>query len=489
MKFKSRKILVVIFITTNQQIIANKSVFDNKSIKEIHAEIQEVYLSDKRPWVIGFSGGKDSTATLQLIWYAISDLPKTKRTKPIYIISSNTLVESPILLNYLNSIHIKINKTAKEKNLPFQAKHIQPELKNTFWVNLLGKGYPAPTRMFRWCTDRLKIQPADKFILEQASAFGEVIVILGVRKNESNTRAQVMDLYKIKGSLLSRHSKFPQTFVYTPVEDFTLDDIWTYLLQKKSPWGANNRDLLSMYRTKDAEECPLVVDKTTPSCGGSRFGCWTCTLVSQDKSMQSLIEDGEQWMEPLLKIRDYLYMTTIPENKVKFREYRSRMGYVRFKSDGSGKISRGPYTLNFCKDLFKKLLEAQKKIEESKPGTNFKVILPEEIHEIRRLWLTERGDWNDSIPKIYKKIMNTELDWVQDDVGMFSFVENKLLDEVCKKHELPTELLVKLLDIERQSQGLTRRSLVYTKLNRVISQEWRSEEEVIQANSKKGSAL
>jgi len=455
------------------------SVFNHRTLKEIYTEIQKVYLSDKRPWVIGFSGGKDSTTCVQLIWYALSELPREKVNKPVYIISSDTLVESPLLTGYLYRVHKKLHDEAKKQNLPFHAEFVKPVINDTFWALLLGKGYPAPKTMFRWCTDRMKIKPADKFILDRVSEFGEVVLILGVRKEESTTRAQVMSLYKIKDSLLSRHSRFPQAFVYTPIENFSVDDVWTYLLQKKSPWGASNRELLTLYTSKNAGECPLVVDKTTPACGGSRFGCWICTVVAKDKSMETLVEYGERWLKPLLEIRDYLHMTTDPGKKAEFREIKGRNGQVRFKNDGSGEIARGPYKLSFCKDLFRKLLEAQKFIEKEKPGTTFKVILPEEIHAIRKIWMTERGDWEDSVPKIYREVMGKNLDWLQDDTGFFSMAENKLLNEICKEHNISAPLVGKLLDVERQMQGMTRRSSVYTKIDAVLKQDWRSEDDIV----------
>ncbi len=456
-----------------------ESVFDKKTLKEIYEEIRMVYLSDDRPWVIGFSGGKDSTAALQLLWYAISEIPKRKRTKMIHIITSDTLVESPALLKHVADIHKKINNSAKKQKLPFIAEQIKPKVSETFWVNVIGKGYPSPTKMFRWCTDRLKIKPADKFILEKVSKYGEVILILGVRKAESVTRAQVMNLYKIKNSLLSRHSKFPQTYVYTPVEDFNVDDIWSYLLQTKSPWGGNNRELLALYSSKDSGECPLVIDRTTPSCGGSRFGCWTCTVVSKDKAMDNLIADGQTWLKPLAEIRALLYKTTFPENKEKYRDFKSKKGFVRLKSNGSGEISRGPYKLSFCKELLELLLESQKRMDKENPKSGFKILTEEEIHEIRRLWLLERADWEDSVPKIYKKMTGKDLNWVVDDSGSFSLEENRILNSVCKKYSIPSEFVIKLLDIERQMQGMTRRSSVYSKIDNIVKREWRSEKEFL----------
>lgn len=453
--------------------MVKKSVFDTRKLKDIYDEIRKVYLSDDRPWVIGFSGGKDSTTCVQLIWFALLELTENERKKPVYIISSDTLVESPILTSYMHTIHTKINEEAKKQKLPIHAEFVKPETENTFWVSLLGKGYPAPQSTFRWCTERMKIKPADKFILEKVCEFGEVILILGVRKEESSTRAQVMSLYKIKNSLLSRHSRFSQAFVYTPIEDFTVDDVWTYLLQKNSPWGANNRELLSMYTSKSSGECPLVVDKTTPSCGGSRFGCWTCTVVTKDKSMQQLVEDGEKWLQPLLELRDYLFSTTDPVKKAEYREYKGRNGRVRYKPDGG--IIPGPYKMEFRKDLLRRILKTQKQIQELKPGTDFRVIQTEEIHLIRKIWMSE-GDWEDSVPKIYRETLGSELEWVQDDVGFFTVMENQLLDEICRKHNIPTQLASKLLDVEREIQGMTKRSSAYARIDAIFKQEWRPEE-------------
>ena len=59
------------------------SVFKTRTLKGIYDEIRETYLSDNRPWILGFSGGKDSTCMVQLIWHAILDLPKEKRQKKI----------------------------------------------------------------------------------------------------------------------------------------------------------------------------------------------------------------------------------------------------------------------------------------------------------------------------------------------------------------------------------------------------------------------
>lgn len=463
----------------SKEVEVFESAFELRSLKDRIKDVQEVYKADERPWIIGFSGGKDSTATLQLIWQAIERLPKKERKKPIYVLSSDTLVETPMIVDHIDQNLAKIKKKSDEEGLPFVTQKVNPETTKTFWVNLIGRGYPAPNKTFRWCTDRMKIQPADKFIMEQVSQHGEVVIVLGVRRAESMTRAQVMALRRIKGTNLSRHSKFAQALCYTPVEDWSTDDVWTYLLQVQSPWGMSNRDLAAMYRNADGE-CPLVIDKTTPSCGNSRFGCWTCTVVTRDKSMEAMIDNGEDWMEPLLKFRDYLAWTQDPEVKEKVREHKRRTGQVYTKTHDPSQIARGPYKLSFCKELLKMLLETQAQVRREGPDPTLELITVPELHEIRRIWRLERGDWEDSIPQIYTEVTGETLTWAKDDIGEFGGLDLKILSEVAQEHDLPLRLVTKLIDTERKTYGMARRSSIYQNLRSVLVEDWRSEDEVLE---------
>jgi len=463
------------------------SIFDSRSLQDIYDEIRAVYLSDERPWIVGYSGGKDSTTALQLIWYALADLPPEKRTKPVYVISSDTLVETPIIIDRIHGALRKINEASKAKGMPFRAEKVQPLISKTFWVNLIGRGYPAPQQQFRWCTERMKIHPADRFIRDKLSKHGTVVVVLGVRKSESMTRAQVMSLYQIKGSILSRHSSFPGAYVYTPIRDFSLNDVWSYLLQVPCPWGNDNRDLVALYQTANSGECPLVVDKTTPSCGNSRFGCWVCTVIVQDKSMEALIDSGEEWMEPLLEIRNLLASTQDPSVKHLYREYKRRKGTVDFNRSKSGKIVPGPYKLDFCKEILHKVLQAEQQVRKSGPDPNMQLIRREELDEIRRIWRIERGDWEDSVPKIYKEVVGKDLSWTRDDIGPFQDSELPLLEEICKDKNLPPMLVIKLISAELSAQGMSRRSSIYSKIETILREEWRSEEEILKQNSTSAS--
>ena len=177
-----------------------------RSLAELIAEVQEVYLMDQRPWVVGFSGGKDSTVVTQLVYHAVATLPQDQKKKPVFVISSDTLVETPMVTNLISGTLERLGKQAKKNGLPISGHMVYPKTGETFWVNLIGKGYPAPTTQFRWCTERMKITPVSDFIKAKVSEYGEVVIILGSRSQESATRAHVMKKHRIAGSRLSRHS-------------------------------------------------------------------------------------------------------------------------------------------------------------------------------------------------------------------------------------------------------------------------------------------
>ena len=451
----------------------------NRAIEDIYEEIRDVYQTDDRPWVIGYSGGKDSSTTLQLIWYALSKLPKSKLKKPVYVISSDTLVETPHVISFIDQTLDNITSEAEKQGLPFEAHKVQPIIEESFWVNLIGRGYPTPSITFRWCTERMKIKPADRFIMEKVSKHGEVVVVLGVRKGESATRDQVINLHQIKGTILNRHTRFSQAYVYTPVVDFSVEDIWMYLSLVKNPWGGDNQELIDLYKASQAGECPLVVDDSTPSCGNSRFGCWTCTVVGKDKTMESL-SGTDKWLKPLLKYRNFLAETLDPERKKEVRNFKRAKGQVTLKHDKSA-IVRGPYKLSFCEELLEELLKTQEQVRLLSGDPEITLIYNAELHEIRRIWRLEKGDWQDRVPRIYKDVTGKDLAWVDDDGAAFNYNDYKMLEKICEKHDVPTELVVRLIEVERATMGMTRRSSVYQRLTKILAEEWRSEEEVMES--------
>jgi DNA sulfur modification protein DndC len=259
----------------------------SQRIKFIISELEDQYLAEdnNRPWIIGFSGGKDSTAMLQLVWLAVKQVPRELRKRDIYVICNDTLVENPIIVDYVNTVLKKIEKAAVEQDIPIKVKITRPRLEDSFWVNIIGRGYPVPNNVFRWCTDKMKVKPTARFITEQVAEDGEAIVLIGTRKSESATRARSIKKHEIRGKRLTKHTHQANTYVYSPIRELMLEEVWYIINSMTSPWGADNSQLFQIYLDASADdyECPTVVtDKSHSSCGQSRFGCWTCTVVKED---------------------------------------------------------------------------------------------------------------------------------------------------------------------------------------------------------------
>jgi DNA sulfur modification protein DndC len=454
-----------------------RDFLDSQSLEAILEEIRSVYRRYPQPWVIGYSGGKDSTAVLQLVWEALGALPLAERQKPVFVIASDTHVETPVIVNYLDATLRSINQAAEQAMMPFRAEKVSPTLNDSFWVNLIGRGYPAPTTRFRWCTDRMKINPANRFIEQKVAQYGEVIMVLGVRKTESTTRMQLMNTYQVAGHLLRRHSSLPGAYVYAPIADFSTNDVWTYLLSHNdSPWGSNNRDLAALYRNASSGECPLVIDTSTPSCGNSRFGCWVCTVAERDTTMEALVDHGEEWLEPLLEFRDWLSETIDPARKREFRDIKGRDGRVIFKKDGTP--AARTYKLETSKRMLEKLLNTQQSVRRHPQGQSISLISLEEIMEIRRIWRTERQDWDDSVREIYDRVCGAGTYWPSDDDVSFDAEQKALLDSICQEYEVPFDLLARMLEVERHSMGMARRAGISKALASVLNEEWRSEQEL-----------
>ena len=458
-----------------------RSVFDEKSLDTIYEEIRTVYLSDDRPWILGFSGGKDSTCMIQMAWNALKNLPRDKLTKNIHVISSDTLIESPQIVDRITGSLARIEEAAKMDGLPITTNLLRPPTSDTFWVRVLGMGYPAPTPMFRWCTEMLKISNADRFIREKVSEHGEVIVLLGTRKSESSTRQQTMNLLEIKNSVLSHHKTYAQTYVYTPLVDFETDDVWNYLLQNKNPWGENNRDLLALYQDANAAECPLVVDTSTPSCGGGRFGCWTCTVVEKQKSLDGMIESGEDWMEPLAELRHELKKSQDPKVWPDIRRITRRNGRVDLRNDGSD-YTPGPYTLEFRKDYLRKLLKGQARIRKTEKGCGMVLISEDEIREIQKIWRKEEGDWQDTAYAIYQDVTGINMKPDSMEIGSFGANEQRILEEICKAQEMPYRLVSCLINAEVDFQRRGRHAGVFAAIGKELGKEWRTDVDGIRAD-------
>jgi DNA sulfur modification protein DndC len=351
--------------------------------RDIVRGIRDEYLdaTHRFPWVVGFSGGKDSTVVAHGVFEALLSIPPSQRTRDVHIVSNDTLVESPLVIAHLDRVTEQIDAAARNLNLPITVARTHPESDKTFWVLLIGKGYPSPNMTMRWCTDRLKIQPTSGYIKRNISQFGAAIVVLGVRREESQTRQRSIDKRKNdRGSNLTPHTDLTGAFIYRPIVDLTTDDVWEILGSFHTPWGGTHRDLFQLYRGAEGGECPVVLSQNeAPGCGtkNSRFGCWTCTVVEKDKSLQGFIDSGNHHFRPLVEFRDWLKMI---RNKPEMRQAHRRNGRLSF--DASGKHIPGPFTVQARKQILEYLLRVQKEF-------GAPLITDAELDLIYEFWTTD----------------------------------------------------------------------------------------------------
>ncbi|MCX2864175.1 DNA phosphorothioation system sulfurtransferase DndC [Paucibacter sp. PLA-PC-4] len=442
---------------------------------QIVAEIRDLYLADSIPWIVGYSGGKDSTASLQLLWTALAALPPDQRIKPVHVISTDTLVENPVIAAWVETSLLRIGISAKQQGLPITAHRLLPSMENRFWVNLIGKGYPAPRPKFRWCTDRLKISASTKFIQELSENNGEAILVLGQRRGESQARDKVMDHYK--DSTRARLSKnrdprLSRVWVYPPIESWSSDDVWEYLITNENPWGIDNQELFGIYRgaTPDAE-CPIVVDSSTASCGDSRFGCYVCTMVSQDKSMQAMIQNDEQkqWMQPILDFRNK--HLAVEDREVRdFRRMNGRLTVFR------GELVHGPYNQAHRAKLLRELLHTQRVVRnaDQKQGTQLiELISVDELDEIRRIWVEEKGEIEDQVPRIYTEVFGIPYPGKEREQSPLAATDLGLLEAVASEVDPQAaqelyKLTRSLLAVQFQSMETHKRSKHLDRLEEVL---------------------
>lgn len=391
---------------------------------EIRDSLRELYLSDPRPWLVGYSGGKDSTMLTSMIFSVAESIPVAERTKPISVVCTDTRVEIPAIVEMIEGTLAKMQKYSREKDLKIDVHLLRPPVEESFWVNIIGRGYPPPNRTFRWCTQRMKIDPVTRFVQSRIGHWGEAILHLGARRAESSTRAQTMANRAAQNGL-RKHPDLPRVWVSNPIEFLETVDVWAYLIQVRNPWGGNNQDLFKLY--KDASgECPVQIDTSTPACGSSRFGCWTCTVVEQDKAGEGLLASGDERMKRLLEFRETLLEFRDPANG--WRDQRRMNG-----NDGPG-----PLTIEARRELLSRLLSLQEE-------TGLRVISDDELFLIQRMWNgARRPDDGSGVARIVGRqkgiVMNewndtTELRQTQETVATEKSIRADTLRRLLSKVE------------------------------------------------------
>lgn len=434
---------------------------------DIKEEMKKVYLHDNRPWMIGYSGGKDSTLLCQLVFEMLEELPEENRNKKVYIVTSDTLVENPIVKNYMHKMNKAINEASQQKKLNVEAHMLYPETKNTFWSLVIGLGYPTPEPPgFRWCTERLKINPSNAFTYNTIKKDGEIVILLGVRKAESASRSRSISSREIEGKLLTRHDQIAKAYVYSPLSEIRNENVWEYLLQGDgmSPWNTDNKYLYSLYQGEALGEEDSVVGQVNKDnmkvTGNSRFGCWICTMVKEDKSLKNFIDHGATELIPLRDFRNWLVEL---RSDVNARDYRRRNGTVYLMSNGE--FGRGPFTMETRKEILRRLLKLEME-------TGFELITIQELKMIDKMWEDEGDLSRRALVDTYYDVKKERLPWDDYKKAKYDSETLDVIKQLCDKHEVPFDLMSKLMISVDNSKFYTRSAVSAKNVERILNEGW-----------------
>lgn len=399
-------------------------------IEKTKSALLQQYLADDRPWVVAYSGGKDSTLVLQLVFELLLEMG-SRAKKPVFVISSDTGVEAPNVSSYVQSTLERIQESARARRLRLVTELVMPEPGSGFWGKMIGKGYPPPSRWFRWCTSSMKIRPSRAAIEKIVVQHGSVILLLGSRVDESAQRGASMQARINTERGLNPHHEIPNALVFAPISNWTTDEVWEYLYTVPPAWGGSHDALLNLYRQANGGECPVVLDLNTPSCGGSRFGCWTCTVVKQDKSMEGFIATGDTWMQPLNDFRAKL---------IEYRDARDMRSPVK----RDGRYGDGPFNPEARKKLLQELLATEK-------SAGIELITNEEMGEIQAIWHNEFDYTGREVSRI-AALFDREVVMANAHIGERDSDEliEALLEEAAGEAEIDIDLLRQVLYLTRE---------------------------------------
>lgn len=329
------------------------------------ALIRHEFVRRNVPWFLGFSGGKDSSALLKLTYQALMSLDR-RTDRRLTVVYCDTGVDVPLVASLVRRTLRRLKAEAKADSVPLAVAIARPPLADRYFVKVIGRGYPPPSNKFRWCTDRLRINPVRRVL--RSGRGDERIVLLGVRHGESAQRDRTLRKHAGEGEYYLRQTGQRGTFIFSPILNYRVEDVWATIEQSAPPFCIDGPRLTKLYKEAGGE-CPSIRDPHGTPCGKGRFGCWTCTVVRKDHAMTSMIAEGHTELTPLLRWRDWL-MTIRDEPTYRCEVRRN------------GALGPGPFTLRARREILRRLLAAEKQ-------SPWKLISAPEIDIIRQLWKSD----------------------------------------------------------------------------------------------------
>lgn len=322
--------------------------------------VDAIHGASGRRWVIGYSGGKDSTAALKIFLNAVRRA--NLRQEHIAVIYCDTGVENPELDFFAKNTLRRLSQELPREFPNAKVEILKAPVSERFFVRVIGRGYAPPSNRFRWCTKGLRILPVQRYLKEEGS---DAVVVLGLRFGESSQRDRSLQSGAGSDQIWQKQREGAARDLLLPIIDFPLEQVWIAAQALEFPRAIDSLGLEELYRGA-SEECPLVRSPLSPPCASGRFGCWTCTVVRKDRSTENMIRQGKTWLSPYLEFRNWLQQ---------FREEKE----LRWPTRRNGAGGPGPFTLKGRRLILRRLQLLEAEVERE-------LLSDEEIRWIWHLW-------------------------------------------------------------------------------------------------------
>ncbi len=342
-----------------------------------------------QPLSIAYSGGKDSSVVMSLIFEVAAHRGQqnpAKNVPQIFVTHADTLIENPEIAHYVRSEIKKIENWAAKLKLPVSVKIAYPNLGSQFAVKVIGgRALPSFPNSNRDCTVDLKIRPQMRLHRKLEKEVGDFLTVTGTRFQESTSRKiRMVNRGEVSDRIWEndKGKKF-----LSPIADWTTQDIWSYLdcCRKARSSYSDFQDTIRLYQDADSslEEVSLV-GKNNKALG-SRFGCYLC-CATKDLSLETMIKKNPErygYMAGINKLQKFLRATQYDFDR---RDWLGRT----VDEDGYLVVRPDVYSPAMLEELLLYCLTIDAREEEacSRLGIypRFQIISPEAIVGIEALW-------------------------------------------------------------------------------------------------------
>lgn len=341
--------------------------------------------------IVSCSWGKDSSVVLALSLEALRQCRSDGiPVKPLYVVTSNTRVENPLIDLYYRGEAAKVRAWAEHHDLPVVVASAMPELSENYLVGMIGGQMIASVPgADQKCSVNMKVEPLKRLkrrLLKKAGGSHGAVSLIGKRWSESTSRKLEMIKRNERPDVVVERNGEAQMF---PIADWTEDHVFEFIALVRNDFietYSHFDELIEVYRGAAAGECMITAFADGKASGtgcSARFGCHICLRVQDDKSMENLIPENP-WLESLNDLRNYIGATHFDPSK---RNYMPRS----LNKDGlTVTLKPNAYSPEHCEDLLKFALTIQIREEEDarRHGrqVRFTLIGPQELLAIEVYW-------------------------------------------------------------------------------------------------------